>query len=227
MFEEETPITDGQATESQLPVDGAVDAGQETPTSPVVDATTQKPAKDIDAPDATAAQFDPQAAWENQWLRGTVQQLAQQLQQAQQELQNYTLAGMDETERQAYLLQQKEQQLTAEQQSWQENIERQQWLQYYTAYLPKGSNLVGANPVEWGHHVITTLHAKNQQLEKDLTALKAKLTTTTPVAPKLASTAASPLSRKRPEQFSLKDIQQIQEQALLGSVDPNQFPSII
>lgn len=209
------------------PVDGAVVEGGQTPTAPVTEQPTQPVKETPEASAKTESTVDAQAAWENQWLRQTVTQMAEQLRQSQAEMQQYVMAGMDDAEKQAYLLQQKEQQLTTEQRTWQETVEREQWSRYYTQYLPTGVQLQGATPVEWQHGVLTHLYNSNETLRKEVEALKAKLTNPNPNPPKISALTPAPVARKQAEQFTLKDIQRIQEQALLGAVDANDFPSIL
>jgi len=107
------------------------------------------------------------------WYQRQYAEALQALQQYQQQLEQYELAGMDDDEKAAYKAQQEYQHLQQEVESLRMERATEQWRDYYRQFAPSDVNLAQErNPVNMQHQVLTSLHQQVQKLQQENTAYK-------------------------------------------------------
>lgn len=180
---------------------------------------------------APEAQGQTYTADEVSALQQYVRQAAQQIQQYQQQLQQYELAGMDEDERQAAVLQQQQQSLSQREQQLQEWYATNQWYNYYKGWVPQEA-LQGQDPVSWQHSALTYLYQQSQAAMKESAKLKAenaslrKALNPGQQPPKVSTGSGAPVGKKSLWDMTWDEMESMKNAALLGQLDPNDYPSI-
>lgn len=205
-------------------------AQPEPPAEPPVEPPTEPPAQ----PEPPAepqyrlpGQYDQMD--EAEWLRQNYANALNQNAALRQQLEQFELEGLDDTEREREVLRREQEQLRQQMESIQQQQAVTDWRRYYSQFADNPGSLAEfADPVEMGHSVLVSLAERLRKAQEELSALKqAAQSPATPPPPVTTNSSGANGQRTFADLIANpKEYERLLRKAQSGQLEDGDIPSL-
>jgi hypothetical protein len=207
----------------------APEGGQPVPTEPT---PTEPVPTEPTEPAVSEVQFKLPGGYQEEstqaldWYKQNYGQVAAQLAAAQQQLEQYQYAGLDDAEAAQQRFQVERQRWQQQMSAWQEAQAKTQWADYWAQFseTPEAIRAM-QDPIQMGHTVTTTLYQQLQQAQAEVAALK-KAASQPPAGPPVTEGAQGGAGTRNLFDLTDKEREDLWRKGRMGHLKDADIPSL-
>ena len=224
---------DAGADMGENPTDLGVESEAATPepTTPAAPVSTPEPAPEPEPAPKPLPSIPGYANKDNEvdWLRNAVAQLSGKLNQTEQALAQYELAGLDEGEAQTKQLSMQRDQMQQRLADLEDTLARRTWKDYYDGWGAPPEAIQGDDPLQWQHQLLAWFHQEREKLAKENKALQTALTKQKApgtAAPKIGAQGGPGPGKRQLHEMSDDEFEVLLDKARWGNIDLSEYPAV-